>query len=155
MIKNKRVYVSSVKLSLLKEKSFLYKSENGKRSVNTPKDAFDLVKHLFVGADREMMLAAHLNIKNEPLTVTTIAVGTLNQSFVHPREVFKAAILSNAAGIILFHNHPSGNLTASKEDREVTKRIKEAGELLGIKLIDHLILSHDDYYLSLMEEKIM
>ena len=80
-----------------------------------------------------------------------ISIGTLNQSLVHPREVFADAIADRAAGIIIAHNHPSGQLTPSLEDRRVTKRLKEVGTIMGIELLDHLILSREGY-LSFREE---
>lgn len=97
------------------------------------------------------MVAAYLNTKNEPIAVSKISIGSLNASIVHPREILKAAILSNAASFILFHNHPSGGcLNPSKEDITITKRIKEAGELIGIDLIDHLIV-YEDRFISFKE----
>jgi len=80
-----------------------------------------------------------------------ISIGTLNQSLVHPREVFADAVSDRAAGIIIAHNHPSGQLEASHEDRMVTKRLKEAGRLMGIELLDHLIITRTGY-LSFKEE---
>ncbi|MGB5964631.1 MAG: DNA repair protein RadC [Sulfurimonadaceae bacterium] len=80
-----------------------------------------------------------------------ISIGTLNQSLVHPREVFADAIADRAAGIIIAHNHPSGQLEPSIEDKRVTKRLKEVGTIMGIELLDHVILSRDGY-LSLREE---
>jgi DNA repair protein RadC len=82
-------------------------------------------------------------------------MGTLHSSLVHPREVFKAAILSNAAGFILAHNHPSGELTPSKDDIAVTERIKEAGDLLGIDLLDHIIVGDGKRYTSFREQGLM
>jgi len=92
-----------------------------------------------------------LNIKNHIVSFCEIARGTLNQASLHPREVFKPAILNNAAGIILFHNHPSGDSTPSNEDIETTKRLIEAGNLLGINVLDHIIIG-DSSYTSLKEK---
>lgn len=79
----------------------------------------------------------------------------MNSSIVHPREVFKLAILGNSASIILFHNHPSGDTTPSKEDINITERIKEAGKIIGIELIDHIILGDENKYTSLKEKGII
>ena len=75
-----------------------------------------------------------------------IFVGTLNQSLVHPREVFRPAILDNSAGIIIAHNHPSGTLEASRADIQITDRLKEVAKLVGIELLDHVIISKNGYY---------
>ena len=126
----KRVDVVTIRvqrMELVKESSFLYESQGEKRKVSSPKNAFDLVKDMFKGLDREFLIAAYLNTKNEPLTVSKISIGSLNSSIVHPREILKAAILSNANSFVLYHNHPSGDYaTPSKEDLDITKRVKEA-----------------------------
>lgn len=101
--------------------------------------------------DREQFIIACLNTKNEPTNILVVSVGTLNKAIVHPREVFKTAILSNAASIVAFHNHPSGNSEPSQQDIELTNRLYEAGELLGIKLLDHLIIG-DRTFTSLKEK---
>ena len=86
-----------------------------------------------------------LNTRNRVICINTVSIGSLNASLVHPREVFKPAILANAASIILAHNHPSGETEPSKDDIEITKRVKEAGNLLGIELLDHVIISDSDW----------
>lgn len=86
-----------------------------------------------------------INTKNKPTAIHTVSIGTLNSTVVHPREIFKAAILSNAASIILAHNHPSGDPTPSKEDIGITKRLVDAGELLGITVMDHIIIGENNY----------
>ena len=101
--------------------------------------------------DREQFIIACLNTKNEPTNILVVSVGTLNKAIVHPREVFKTAILSNAASIVALHNHPSGNSEPSQQDIELTNRLYEAGELLGIKLLDHLIIG-DRTFTSLKEK---
>lgn len=94
---------------------------------------------------KEYFIALHLDGKNRILAVDICSVGSLNQSIVHPREVFKTALLSSAAAIILMHNHPSGDPTPSSEDLEVTRRLREAGALLGIKVLDHLVIGSTYY----------
>ncbi|ETT87155.1 JAB domain-containing protein [Viridibacillus sp. FSL R5-0477] len=95
-----------------------------------------------------------LNTKNEPTHLNTVHIGSLNASIVHPREVIKPAILTNAASIMVCHNHPCGNVDASPEDIEVTKRLQEVGEIVGIELLDHIILGEDSY-LSFREKGYM
>ncbi len=99
---------------------------------------------------KEHFIALHLDGKNRIACLDRVSVGSLNQSIVHPRELFKTALLSSAAAILLIHNHPTGDPTPSSEDLEVTRRIKEAGDLLGIKVLDHIIIG--DSYLSFAEQ---
>lgn len=95
--------------------------------------------------DREVFLTILLDQKNRPTGVHVVSVGSLSASLVHPREVFKAAILGNAASVIALHNHPSGDPTPSREDFEITSRLKAAGETLGIPVADHVIVAADGY----------
>lgn len=119
-------------------------------TIRKPEDAYDLVKASFQDLDREHFKVIHLNTKNQVLKVETTAVGILSSSPVHPREVFKEAVKMSSAGLILAHNHPSGDPTPSQDDLLLTKRLYEAGEILGIRIIDHLIIG-DNRYLSLKE----
>jgi len=122
-----------------------------KASVNkigSPDDVYELVSTYLQGADREHFVVLLLGTKNQVLGVNTVSIGTLNASLVHPREVFKPAICLNAHSIILAHNHPSGDPTPSKEDLAITERLKEAGDLLNIKVLDHVIIG-DDCFRSL------
>ena len=141
----KRINIVSIKL--VKESSFLYQT----LTISSPKDAYEMVKEQLEGLDREQFIIACLNTKNEPTNISVVSVGTLNKAIVHPREVFKTAILSNAASIMAFHNHPSGETTPSQQDIQLTNRLYEAGELLGIKLLDHLIIG-DGTFTSLKEK---
>ncbi len=100
---------------------------------------------------QEIFLVVLLDIKSQVIKVEEISKGGLAKSIVHPREVFKTAIRASAAGIILGHNHPSGNTTASSEDINITNKLIEAGNIIGIKVIDHLIIG-DNSYLSMREE---
>lgn len=99
---------------------------------------------------KEHFIVLHLDGKNRIACLDRVSVGSLNQSIVHPREVFKTACLSSAAAILLLHNHPTGDPSPSREDLEITRRIKEAGDLLGIKVLDHIIIG--DSYLSFAEQ---
>ncbi|MTH44648.1 DNA repair protein RadC, partial [Turicibacter sanguinis] len=130
----KRINIVSIKM--VKESSFLYQT----RQILSPNDAYEMIKEQLDGLDREQFIIACLNTKNEPTNISVVSVGSLNKAIVHPREVFKTAILSNAASIMAFHNHPSGETTPSQQDIQLTNRLYEAGELLGIKLLDHLII---------------
>ncbi len=141
----KRINIVSIKM--VKESSFLYQT----RQILSPNDAYEMIKEQLEGLDREQFIIACLNTKNEPTNITVVSVGTLNKAIIHPREVFKTAILSNAASVMAFHNHPSGETTPSQQDIQLTKRLYEAGELLGIKLLDHLIIG-DGSFTSLKEK---
>lgn len=143
---SKRVNLVSVKL--IKEGSILYEP----RRVSSPKDAFELGKEFLIDSDREKLILVCLDNKNQPTSINTVSVGSLNSSIVHPREVFKVAILSNSANIIVYHNHPSGDVTPSKEDINITERLKEAGKILGIELIDHIIVGSNSSYYSFKEK---
>ena len=121
-------------------------NENTERiKVNGPADVYELVKDELAHADREMLVSIMLTTTNQLIGVETVSIGTLNSAHVSPREIFKSAILANAFGIIICHNHPSGELDPSNEDRKVTDLITDAGDLLGIKLIDHVIVSHKGF----------
>ena len=110
------------------------------RLVRESSKAQRVIRDLIGGNDREEFVALFLDAKNRVMSVHTVAVGSLSLCIVHPREVFKAAILANAAGIIVAHNHPSGDPTPSREDRELTDRLCEAGRILGVAVLDHIIV---------------
>ncbi|MDD5877719.1 MAG: DNA repair protein RadC [Clostridiales bacterium] len=103
---------------------------------------------------KEIFKVVLLNTKNEIITDVDISMGTLNSSLVHPREVFREAIRRSSNKIILLHNHPSGNAEPSKEDKSVTNRLKECGELIGIEVIDHIIIG-DGIYFSFKENMLI
>ena len=147
---SKRINVVSIQL--VREKSFLFPI----REVKSPEILFKLVKPFLADQDREHLLLVCVDTKNQPTSISTISVGSLSSSVVHPREVFKAAILTNAHSIFLAHNHPSGDPSPSREDVGVTKRIAECGELLGIPLLDHLIVGDSaDRYVSLKDKNLI
>ena len=103
---------------------------------------------------KEMFMTLHLDGKNRIMAMDLVSIGSLNQSIVHPREVFKTACLSNAAALILIHQHPSGDPSPSSEDIAITRRLKEAGEIMGIKVLDHIIVG-DGEYLSFVERGLL
>jgi DNA repair protein RadC len=113
--------------------------------INNDQDAYELVKEEMVNSDREIFLSIMLTVRNELIGVETVSIGSVTASIITPREVFKSAILANAVSVILCHNHPSGDLTPSREDISVTKKLIETGELLGIKVLDHLIVTHKGF----------
>jgi DNA repair protein RadC len=101
-------------------------------------DVAEIVRTYLAGTDREHFLVLTLDCKNRLIGLNTVSIGSLSSSLAHPREVFKLAILQNAAAIIIAHNHPSGDITKSVEDRNLTERLKHVGDLLGIRLLDHV-----------------
>lgn len=113
--------------------------------ITQPTDVLPLLQHL---ADRkqEHFICISLNGANEVIAVRTVSVGLLNQTQVHPREVFADPITDRAAAVIVAHNHPSGNLSPSAEDKEITRRLRLAGETLGIRLLDHIIFSPKGHF---------
>jgi len=117
-----------------------------KIQIKETKDVYKYYQNAFVEEAQEKFFVLFLSSKNEVINEKIIFTGTANQSFVHPRDIFKEAILNNAVRILCIHNHPSGDTTPSKEDLEVTKRLKECGTLLGIPVLDHVILGRDSYY---------
>ncbi|PKG21569.1 RadC family protein [Niallia nealsonii] len=139
--------INIVSLKLVKESSLLYKE----RSIRSPEDGYLLFKQFLHDADREHFIVICLDTKNQPTAINICHIGSLNASIVHPREVLKPAILSNAASIIVGHNHPSGKAEPSREDIEVTKRLVEAGKIIGIEVLDHIIVG-DEVYISLKEK---
>lgn len=108
--------------------------------VRQPQDAADFLMPEMTHLLQEHFVVLFLNVKNEIINKQTIFIGSLNASIVHPREIFREAVKKSAASIICAHNHPSGNPTPSPEDIEVTKRIAEAGLIIGIELLDHIII---------------
>lgn len=145
----KRVNIVSIKM--VRDGSILY----GTRTISTPSEAAELGRRFIEDADREQLLVCCLDTKNMPNSISIVSVGTLNSSLVHPREVFKVALLSNAASVILFHNHPSSDINPSSEDINVTKRLKEAAKILGVDMLDHIIIGGEGRFCSLKEKGII
>ncbi len=119
-------------------------------------DAKDAVAQLSDMRDlkKEHFVVLYLNAKNQMVHKETISMGTLNENLVHPREVFEPALKYSAAQIIVAHNHPSGDPKPSEDDLELTKRLTEAGKMMGIEVMDHVIVSKNSYF-SFKEEKIL
>lgn len=118
--------------------------------IRSPRDAAELVRDELRFLTKEHFIVLFLNTKNRVIGKETLSIGSLNASIVHPREVFRSAIQRNSASIICAHNHPSGDPTPSPEDIDVTRRLAEAGRLIGIELLDHIIIA-DQTHVSLKE----
>jgi DNA repair protein RadC len=130
--------------SLVREGSFL-----GSRPVADASDAAELVREYLFNVDREHFVVVLLNGRNECIGVNTVSIGGLGESLAHPREVFKPAILAGAAAVVLGHNHPSGDPDPSTADVATTRRLKQAGEVLGIPVLDHVIVAYPGKWASL------
>src|SRR5699024_1442792 len=140
--------IQTYSVELVKDSSKVYDVE---RVITSPKDVHSVIEAVLGLSKKtqEHFVVLSLNTKNKVTGIHTLHIGTVNSSIVHPRDVFQRAILNNATSIIICHNHPSGDMTPSQEDIDVTKRIESSGELLGIELLDHIIIG--DGYLSLKE----
>lgn len=145
--------VDIVTVYMVKERSVLYQL----RYVKSPQDVVNLVnEHLNMDKkDREEFVIIALDVKCGPTHIHVVSTGSLTASIVHPREVFKVAILASAHSIVAVHNHPSGNPQASSEDINITRRLKEAAQLIGIPLVDHIIVGELGQYQSLKEEGVI
>lgn len=123
------------------------------RKIRTAGDLYPLVSH-YADRNQEQFICASLNGAHEVIAIRVVSVGILNKTIVHPREVYGDPLSDRAAAILVCHNHPSGQLEPSEEDLNITRRLAEAGELLGINLLDHLILSPRGGYFSFVESGI-
>ena len=120
-------------------------------SLSGPTDAARILCSYLENEDREHFVSLMLDVKNQVIGIHTVSIGSLNCAIVSPREVFKAAILANSASIIVAHNHPSGDVTPSPEDIQVTDTLRKAGKLLDIEVLDHVIVGEDGAYYSLKQ----
>jgi DNA repair protein RadC len=151
-----RVMVNIQKFSLriVKESGGRYDIDKYVRNPFQARDLFVEVVELDRRAE-EVFAIATLDVKNKVTGVFEVSTGTLTSSLVTPREVFKRAILQNAAGIVLAHNHPSGVADASGDDVSVTKKLQKAGKIMGINVVDHIIIGSRDDFISMQEENLM
>lgn len=125
--------------------------------ISSPKDCGKILISLIGNSDRENFVVITLSTKNyinSIKNISIVSIGTLNSTLVHPREVFKIAIITNSASIIVGHNHPSSDCTPSNPDIEMTERLKECGKILGIEVLDHLIVSAE-HFLSFKEKGLL
>ena len=138
---------------LIKESEIIYKGRSRKgNTVSTPHAVYNFIKKDFKGSTQEKVMAIVVNNKNVIVTFTTISIGTISESLIHPREIFKIAIRHLGSRIILVHNHPSGNTDPSAEDINITIRIIKTGKIIGIPLLDHIIVANNKF-ISLKEER--
>ena len=141
----KRIFAKKIVAKMVKDSEVTWVDTR----YTSPKQIFEAFKDDLQSEGKEHFIALHVDGKNRLLCLDRVSVGSLNQTIVHPREVFKTACISNAAAIILIHNHPSGDPQPSLEDKEITKRLCEAGDILGIRVLDHIIIG--DSYISFAE----
>ena len=145
--------IAKYRLELVKESSKVYEVESKISSPSAVRDYIEKIFKLSTQAEEVLVLLV-LDTKNNVIGAFEVSRGSLNSSIAHPREVFKRALLLNGASIILAHNHPSGDVTPSREDILATKRLMEGGEILGIEVLDHVIVG-DYRYKSLKESNLM
>lgn len=129
--------INIVSLQMIKTGTLSYL----KRRITSPEDATDILKSFIGNSDREHLILICMNSKNEPTHIQTLSIGSINQSIIHPREIFKTAIFSNANSIMIGHNHPSGDVTPSPEDINITERLMLISEMMGILFYDHIVFS--------------
>jgi len=147
---NERTSVQSYEIQLVKDRAVSVLSDE----CDNPAKIAAVLKEYLGSPTKEHFVVALLNSRQKVVGLSTISVGTLTASLVHPREVFQPAILLSAATIIIAHNHPSFDPTPSPEDKETTRRMIEAGKLLGIPVSDHIILGGETFY-SFMEHGLL
>ncbi len=147
-------------LGLAKASALIAAMEIGRRKarkrnaqITSPNDIYTEVRH-FASREQEHLIVVLLNGAHEVIGTEVATIGLVNRTLVHPREVFSSAIEKRATAICIAHNHPSGNIMPSEEDKEVTKRLKSSSVILGIKLLDHIIFSQDSYY-SFLEHSLI
>ena len=143
---NNIVYVREVRINYHGPKRKVFKG------IKESKDAAEIIKKLLPDNSREHFIGLYLNGAHEMIAYSVIATGVANSCPVHAREVYQPAILSGAVAVLVAHNHPSGERTPSSADRAVTKMLKDAGDLLNIKLLDHLIVTDESHYSFMTEE---
>lgn len=139
--------VKIMRCTLVRESSVTYEAVNDSTAMATLFQGLGLED-----AAEEFFYMVALDSQNQPIGILEVSHGTLGCSLVHPREVFKRACICNARSVAVCHNHPSGDPTPSQEDLEITSRLKQAGDILGIQMIDHIIIGMDGRYCSLATE---
>lgn len=144
------------KISLRQAEKVFYALQLGKQVCSVPlqpgerfsssRDLYQRYRARFFSAQKEHFFSLHLNSKNQLIREVLVSIGSLSTSVVHPREVFAPAVRDSSAALIFMHNHPSGDPSPSREDRECTQRLTHAGQILGIRVLDHIVMGHNDYY---------
>jgi len=117
-------------------------------------EVYELFRSRFERSDREEFIVVLLDAKNRMIGFHVVSVGSLTSNLVHPREVFKIAILGNAASVVLVHNHPSGDPTPSAEDQSITQRLIDLGTVLGIRILDYIVVG-DGRYVSFVDDGLL
>ncbi len=125
------------------------------RPIESPEDVIRLMAETLRQYDREVLCIVNFRNDHSPINMNIVSMGTLNASLAHPREILKSPILSNAAAVMLVHNHPSGNLTLSKDDIEITERMQKLFSLADIQFLDHIIVGNRGEYFSFLENNIL
>lgn len=147
---NEKYGLEQVSVRMIREAPFL-----SDEKIQNPQDAIRILGDVFKDYDREVVGVVHLRSDNVPINMTIVSIGCLNQSLVHPREMLKAAFLSNASSIMMFHNHPSGSLVPSREDIAITNRMQQLCMLAGVPVVDHIIIGQNDLYYSFRVKDIL
>lgn len=142
---NKALQISSL-IEICKRYNKLVKGGYNKKVITCAKDVYNMFIDEVRDFKKEVLFVVLLDTKNKPIKIKEVSVGTLTGSLIQPREIFKEAIKENAYSIMLVHNHPSGNPEPSKDDIEMTKQIIEAGKILSILVLDHVIIGRDGYW---------
>lgn len=122
-----------------------------RRRLCSSSDVYVAFRDLCAAADRESFWTILLDTKHRIIGIEEAAKGSLTCTVIHPREIYKSVLLANAAAVLFVHNHPSGDPTPSREDLEITRRLRDVGELLGVRVLDHVVIGHDKY-VSLVED---
>jgi len=138
----------------IRELKVVYASSKNKpnlKSITNPKDIFNIISPVLKGESQENFLVLCLNVRNKLNGYFLVSKGTVDETLVHPRDVFKSAIITNSSSVVLVHNHPGETLRPSREDVATTNRLIETGRIIGIPVLDHIIVN-DENYLSLKEE---
>lgn len=142
------MYIPRYTLQLIRDSS----QQADRRQVSAPSTAVDILRTYVGDPDREHLVCLLLDTKNRPVGLHTVAIGSQNASIVRAADVFKAAIVANAMSMILCHNHPSGDPQPSADDIAVTRKLAEAGKLLDITVLDHIILGEAPSFFSMKEQ---
>jgi DNA repair protein RadC len=111
--------------------------------ITSPEEAAELLMPLLQGLDREHCVTLNLDVKHRVIATTTVSVGSVDHTFMGPREVFRDALLHGAGAIVIAHNHPSGDAEPSRDDERITRRLGQAGDILGVEVLDHLVIGHE------------
>ena len=142
----RRYTLDQVAIRMVKEPPLI-----SEKPMDNPEAAIEVMRDVFRDYDREVVCVVNLKSNLQPISLNIASIGAVDQAVVHPRELLKSAILSNAASVILMHLHPSGNLKPSKQDIAMTDRMQQAFSLIGIGIVDHIIIGDSDRYYSFRE----